>query len=131
MRCVLVLSMLLPAGIASAKEGMAQKSARGFGFAAGVAVTSALAISKKWNAPLRGPDGQREYIHVDGHRFELRARHAPVLGPKILDKARGMPTATAGERLRYHLVLGLGQGAAAAPPAEARMEATLATRLRR
>jgi hypothetical protein len=109
-----------------AHEGVVQKVAQRIGYAAGIAVTGALRFSKKWNAPLLGKDGKPEVIHVGGHPYALKARDAPVLGPKLLSKAKSMPTATRGERFLQHIVLGLGEGAAAAPPAEARMEAKLA-----
>jgi hypothetical protein len=126
---IFVLALLAPR-VAAAHEGRVQRVAKTVGFVAGVGVTGALALVKKWNAPLRDANGRPEYIQVGGRPFELRVRHAPVLGPKLLAKAATMPVATRVERAEHNLVLGLGEGATKAPLAEAKMEAKLAAALR-
>jgi hypothetical protein len=132
--------LMLLAALAFASPAHAQSIGRGeklmrgtgkiVGLVSGVAVTTALRFSKKWNRPMRGADGQIEKLHVRGYGFTLRERHRPVLGPKILAWASKLGRATRLQRLKHGFVLGLGEGAAIAPPLEGRIEARVAARLR-
>src|SRR5687767_12440600 len=115
---------------ATRPQKIAHATGKAVGVAAGVAVTTALALSKKWNRPLRDAGGQIEKLDVRGYGFTLRERHRPVLGPKILAWASKLSRGSRWQRLKHSFVLGLGDGASIAPPLEGRIEARLAARLR-
>jgi hypothetical protein len=110
------------AGAHAAK--LVRQAGHGFGFGAGVLVTAALAVSKKWNAPIVDASGRTQVIRLTGGgSYTLKQRHAPVVGPKLQAAAlRINPDSVAGRLLRT-FVTGVAAGATAAPFAEARYEA--------
>jgi hypothetical protein len=129
-RIVIALSILF-AVVAPARAeriGVVQKVLRGtgaaLGFGAGVAVTGALVLSKKWNAPLL-KDGKPVHVRVLGREEPLKVRHAAFLGPKIEAYAAKISTKTAVGRIEHGLVLGFGRGATSAPGFEGRLEGAL------
>jgi hypothetical protein len=129
-RFLLALSVLFALSSPARAEnvGPVQKVVRGtgaaLGFAAGVAVTGGLVLSKKWNAPLL-KDGKQAHVRVFGRMEPLKVRHAPFLGPKIEAYAKNMSTKTALGRIEHGFVLGFGRGATAAPGFEGRLEGAL------
>jgi hypothetical protein len=128
---LLALTIAAPASAQSLTrtQRIVRATGKAIGLGAGVAVTTALALSKKWNAPMRDPQGHIEKLEVRGYDFTLRERHRPVLGPKILAYAAKMKQDTQLQRIRYNFVEGLGQGAKIAPPIEGQMEAKVAATL--
>lgn len=106
------------------KHPLVEKFGEGLGLALGVAVTEALALSKKWNAPLVDAKGQ-PVKHVEGAdqqgAYPLRTRHQEVVGPKILEAVKKLPPGAV-----HDLVEGLGLGASAAPGTSYRLESALA-----
>lgn len=116
---------------AGRRPGVVKKVGEKVGFGAGFAVTAGLAVSKKWNAPLRGRDGRPVTITERGHAYTLKARHAPVLGPKIAGRAATMATGTPLRAALQRFVSGVGAGATRAPLAEGKAEARAAGALKR
>lgn len=114
-----------PRRTAAKKVGAVHRIGRALGFTAGFTVTVGLALSRKWNAPMRDEAGRPVTIHANGHDFTLRARHAAVLGPKISAHAATMPDQGAPQRALKRFVTGFGEGATRAPPAEGRFEGSL------
>lgn len=120
-----------PGKVAAQKQGGVVKGiGKVVGFAAGFGVTAGLALSRKWNAPLRDGGGRPVTIEASGHRYTLKQRHAAVLGPKIAARAAKMPERSAPQRFFKRFVTGVGEGATAAPPAQARFEGSLAGKLK-
>lgn len=107
------------------RRGIVKRVGHAIGFGAGFGVTAGLALSRKWNAPMRDARGAVVTIEAGGRPYTLKARHASVLGPTIRRHADGMSGTTGFKRLLKKLVTGFGDGATAAPPAEGRFEAAI------
>ena len=97
------------------------------GLATGVAVTAALRLSSKWDAPILENGAPVERIpgaERIGDR-DLRQRHQEVVGPLISLQATQMAPG-----VLQTLVASFGAGATEAPGATYRLEAKLADQLK-
>ena len=88
------------------------------GFTAGVVVTTALGLSKKWSKRT----GETRTFD-NGRPFPLEVRHTPIMGPRILRQAEALRGRSAGSRLLRSFLLGSAEGATIAPPSVANFEA--------
>jgi len=118
---------------ASEKTGavarFARNTGKALGYGAGMVVTSALALSKKWNQPMLDKAGRPVTLKLASYDSTLRVRHGAFLGPKIVAAAQRMKTRTGLERLGHSFVLGFGVGATVAPRQEGKLEGKLMAQL--
>ena len=110
---------------------LARNTGKALGYAAGMVVTSALALSKKWNASMLDKSGKPVTLKLGNFDFTLRVRHAAVLGPKIIASSERMQTRTGLQRFGHSFVLGFGVGATVAPRQEGKLEGKLLSQLHR
>ena len=99
-----------PAAVEAAdpRYPLLSKMGEAAGIVAGVLVTLVLRLSPKWSKPAK--PGESATDGRPSKRFEFQARHEPVVGPRVSERASTMPPG-----MMRDLVNGFAQGATAAP----------------